>query len=52
MKKLYPLIAKATHKQGKEGRAEPDAEQEKKKKKVKASEVTIIFQRLCEALKF
>lgn len=51
MKKLYLLIAKATHKQGKEGRAETDAEQ-KKKKKVKASEVTIIFQRLCEALKF
>ena len=51
MKKLYLLIAKATHRQGKEGRAEPNAEQEKKKK-VKVAEVTIIFQRLREALKF
>lgn len=34
-----------------EGRAEPNAEQ-KKKKKVKAAEVTILFRRLRKALKF
>lgn len=36
---------------GEKGRAEPNAEQEKKKK-VKAAELTIIFQRLREALQF
>lgn len=34
---------------GEKGRAEPNVEQ---KKKVKAPELTIIFQRLREALKF
>lgn len=45
------LIAKATNRQGREGQEWAKCRTEKKKK-VKAAELTIIFQRLCEALKF